>query len=88
MEPRIDYASGTTFSAPCDPDVHTRCSHGINLSTLQWCLNHKEIDYRLFMMSFKVADAVCPVASDGKFRVPECTKVGECDWNGNLLEAN
>jgi hypothetical protein len=83
----IDYTAQDTFSAPCDTNVYQHCSSGINLGTLQWCLNNKSAGYRLFLMEFEVADCVCPVASDGKFRVCECRRIGECDWNGNLMEA-
>jgi hypothetical protein len=86
--PQIDYAGQTTFEAQCDPDVFQYCSNGINLGTLQWCLANKLAGYRLFLMQFRVADAVCPVASYGKFRVSKCEKVCECDWNGNMLEVS
>jgi hypothetical protein len=81
----IDYLNNDKFEEAVDTDVYTHCSHGINLATFSWCLNNfTEPSYRLFMFEFNVKDAVCPVASDGKFRVSKCTKVGECDWTGNL----
>ena len=85
----IDYASAKTFKVDkCDPDVNVDCSYGINLANLAWALNSfTDKTYRLFMMKFNVKDAVCPVGSDGKFRVLECTKVGECDWTGNLKQS-
>ena len=83
----INYLKESTFSVPdMDDDVNTLCSRGINLATFQWCLNNKQSDdNRLLMFSFNVKDAVCPIASDGKFRVRKCRKIGECDWQGNLM---
>ena len=84
----INYSSAKTFRVDkCDPDVNIDWSYGINLANLAWALNSfTNKTYRLFMMEFNVKDAVCPVGSDGKFRVLECTKVGECDWTGNLKQ--
>ena len=84
----INYAQGKTFEVDkVDTDVNKECSYGINLATFSWCLNQSvDKTYRLFMFRFNTKDAVCPVASDGKFRVKKCTKVGECDWDGNLKE--
>ena len=84
----IDYASAKTFSVDkCDSDVNVECSYGINLANFAWAINaFTDKTYRLFMMKFNVKDAVCPVGSDGKFRVSKCSKVGECDWTGNLLK--
>ena len=73
-----------------DPDVRNDCSHGVNLATFQWCLNAKSNNsYRLLMMEFDVNPGnVCvPIGTDGKFRVRAAHRVGECDWNGNLLSA-
>lgn len=66
-------------------DIFKQCGAGINLATFQWCLNEKREEYHLLMFSFNVKDCVCPVASDGKFRVSKCIKIGECDWKGNLI---
>ena len=84
----IDYTSKTIFEvAKVDSDVNRDCGEGINLATFSWCLNNfTDKSYRLFMMRFNVKDAVCPVGSDGKFRVLKCTKIGECDWTGNLKQ--
>ena len=85
----INYTEGIKFEVDeVDPGVNTQCSYGINLATFAWCLNKFAFKtYRLFMFKFNVKDAVCPIGSDGKFRVKKCTKVGECDWQGNLLKA-
>ena len=72
-----------------DNDVTKQCSSGINLATLQWCLNNKNcLSYRLLMMEFDVnSDNVCvPIGTDGKFRVRKAHRIGECEWNGNLLK--
>ena len=85
----INYCNQNEFSAPLDTNVFKHCSTGINLATFQWCLSNKgDDDCRLFLMFFKVSpENVCtPVGTDGKFRVAHCTKIGECDWNGNLLK--
>ena len=83
----INYTKGEVFSVDSvDKDVNLQCSYGINLATYRWCLEAKQTtSQRLFMFKFNVADCVCPIGSDGKFRVKKCTKVGECDWKGNLL---
>ena len=70
-------------------DTNQDCGAGINLATFQWCLNAKsDKSQRLLLMEFEVNDdnVVCPVASDGKFRVRRCVKIGECDWQGNLKQ--
>ena len=84
----INYAEAETFEVDAvDTDVTIQCSYGINLATFSWCLNQfTGKTQRLFMFEFNVRDAVCPIGSDGKFRVKKCTKVGECDWKGNLLK--
>jgi len=83
----INYLEAKSFAvAEVDPDVHAHCSYGIHLATFQWCLRNKQDGYRVLLMRFYVDDAVCPVGSDGKFRVRKCTRVGECDWQGNLIK--
>jgi len=81
----INYTKKKNFEVEVDADVYAHCSYGINLATFRWCLEAKVFnDERLFLFKFDVKDAVCPVASDGKFRVKKCVKVGECDWSGSL----
>jgi len=84
----IDYTKGKIFEVPeVDTDVDTQCSYGINLATFAWCLNKfTDKSHRLFMFEFNIKDAVCPIDSDGKFRVKKCIKVGECGWDGNVLK--
>jgi hypothetical protein len=84
---KIDYSKAKQFSvADMDTDITELCGKGINLATLTWCLNHRmDKSNRLIMFKFHTKDAICPVGSDGKFRVSKCIKVGECDWKGNLL---
>ena len=84
----INYADKKGFSVPkLDKDKNTQCSYGVNLATLAWCLTEKKEGYRLFMMEFSTSarNCVCPIGSDGKFRVKSCVKVGECNWKGELL---
>ena len=84
----INYIKETQFEVnEVDTDLNQQCSYGINLATFSWCLNQfTNKSYRLFMFRFNARDAICPIGSDGKFRVLKCTKVGECDWKGNLLK--
>ena len=84
----INYDKAKSFEVDkVDPDINTQCSWGINLALFAWCLNvFTDKSYRLFMFKFNVKDAVCPIGSDGKFRVKKCIKVGECNWDGNLKE--
>ena len=84
----INYLESTKFSVPqVDTNINEQCSYGINLATFSWCIsNRQSTDNRLLLMEFNVGDAVCPINSDGKFRVKKCVKVGECGWNGILKE--
>ena len=86
----LNYFDGTIFEVPkVDRNEFMQCSYGINLATFKWCLNNRQgKSNRLLLMKFKVSDAICPVASDGKFRVRKCSRVGEVDWNNNLLKEN
>jgi len=83
----INYLNGEEFGVKeVDPDVYKQCSFGINLATFRWCLETKSNDtQRCLLFRFNKKDAVCPVASDGKFRVKKCTKIAEVDWNGNII---
>ena len=83
----INYLEKDKFSVPkVDKDHSKQCSYGINLATLAWCLTEYQEGRRLLLMEFNFKGAVCPIGSDGKFRVKRCIKVGECDWKGNLLK--
>jgi len=82
----INYLDKDTFSVPkVDKDKNLQCSYGINLATLSWCLSEKKEDHKILLMEFNFKYAICPTGSDGKFRVKKCSKVGECDWKGNLI---
>jgi hypothetical protein len=85
---KINYETGSEFEAETlNTDASLQCTEGIHLATLQWCLANKQSESdRLWLFKFNATDSCCPVASDGKFRVKKCTKIGECDWNGNLLK--
>jgi hypothetical protein len=85
----INYLADKKISVhDCDTDVNEQCGRGINLATFQWCLsNGNPKEHRILLMKFKTADAICPIASDGKFRVSACERVGEIDWKGNLIKA-
>ena len=64
------------------PDTNelTACGRGINLATLDWCMKEWKPGYRILVMEFTAADiAAIPTATDGKFRVRRCRRVGEKD---------
>ena len=87
----INYLKEKTFSVKeINRDINTACGEGINLATLEWCITNRQHETnRLLLMEFVVTEdnVVCPVASDGKFRVKKCKKIGECDWRGRLIKA-
>ena len=79
--PTTTYEHGKTVTADvtCD-DVHQQCAPGISVATLDWCMRNWKEGYRILIVEFDRADLVCiPIATDGKFRVRECTVVGEKD---------
>src|SRR5574343_249597 len=82
----INYLENNVFESALDSDDSVQCSQGIHLATFRWCINNREEGRRLFMFSFNAKDCVCPIGSDGKFRVSKCRKIGEGDWQGNLLK--
>ena len=75
----INYLATDTFEVACaDTDETNDCGAGINLATLDWCLKEWKTGYRILIMEFLAADIACiPIASDGKFRVFRCKRVGE-----------
>jgi len=83
----VNYLEADTFKVPkVDTDISRQCAEGIHLGTFAWCLDNKQTETnRLIMFSFNVKDAICPIDTDGKFRVSKCRKIGECDWKGNLI---
>jgi len=83
----INYLQADSFEVEAvDKDVDEQCSYGVNLATFAWCIRASQSQTnRLLLMEFNVKDAVCPVNSNGKFRVKKCKKIGECDWKGNLI---
>jgi len=89
----LNYLKDDHYEVPTvNANVNEQCGAGVNLATFQWCLSNKKADdNRILLMEFAVKDGdkpnvICPVVSDGKFRVRKCRKVGEVDWNGNLLK--
>src|SRR3990167_3127586 len=63
-----------------DTDELVACGRGINLATLDWCMKEWRPSYRILVMEFTAADiAAIPTATDGKFRVRRCRRVGEKD---------
>jgi len=88
FEGGINYLKAKEFTEESlDRDASKNCGAGINLATFEWCSNVKsDTTQRLLLMEFETSEdnVVCPIASDGKFRVKHCVKIGECDWKGNL----
>jgi hypothetical protein len=56
---------------------------GINLASLDWVMKEWKPGYRILVMEFfanePTGNLVIPTATDGKFRVKECRRVGEKD---------
>ena len=68
------------FSVPSvDTDENKLCAPGIHLATLDWCMHEWKQGYRILIMEFIAADLCVPTATDGKFRVRACRRVGEKD---------
>jgi len=85
----ITYAIGETCEvadASTDTDLH--CAAGINVATLDWCLNEWQPGYRVLIVEFTAADiAAIPTATDGKFRLHRCRVVGQKDLTGLVCAA-
>ena len=80
----IIYELGKSYEiADANTDVAEHCGAGINLATLDWCLQNLANagdGARILIAEFTAADiAAIPTATDGKFRVRKCTIVGEKD---------
>ena len=69
-----------TVSALNTKEDH-QCGEGINLATLDWCMKEWRDGYRILVMEFYAdkpkGNLIIPTATDGKFRVRECRRVGE-----------
>jgi hypothetical protein len=81
----IDYLATDSFHVDANMDVKEHCGAGINLATLDWCMREWMQGYRILIMEFTAkradgSDNICiPTATDGKFRVHDCKRVGEVD---------
>jgi hypothetical protein len=81
----INYLSSDEFTAKANIDDTIHCGTGINLATLDWCMREWREGYRILIMEFTAkksdgSDNICiPIATDGKFRVSTCKRVGEVD---------
>ncbi len=64
-------------------DENKPCGAGINLATLDWVIKEWKPGYRILIMEFFVNEPkgnLCvPTATDGKFRVKQCRRIGEKD---------
>jgi uncharacterized protein YjbI with pentapeptide repeats len=53
---------------------------GINVATLDWCMNEWQSDYKIKMIEFEAKDiAAIPIATDGKFRLFRCDVLEDVD---------
>ena len=75
----ITYRKGETVEVPdADTDPAVQCGAGVNVATLDWCINEWCDGYRILVVEFTAKDiAAIPHGSDGKFRVHRCRVVGE-----------
>ncbi len=66
-----------------DDNENEQCGAGINLATLDWVIKEWKPGYRILIMEFFVNEPkgnLCvPTATDGKFRVKQCRRIGEKD---------
>lgn len=70
-----------------DTDENIQCAAGINLATLDWCMNNWISGYHILIAEFEAADiAAIPTGTDGKFRVKKCQIVGKKDLKEIGLE--
>ena len=61
-----------------DSDERALCSRGLNIATLDWCLEDKGEDEIILEVEFKAEDIVAiPYATDGKFRLKRCKVIRE-----------
>ena len=61
-------------------DERITCDKGLNVATLQWCLNDSQSDSEFIEVEFYTKDIIAvPFATDGKFRVHRCKIIGEKD---------
>ena len=78
---RLVYSKGETIEvndANTDPAQH--CAAGINVATLDWCMDNWRQGHRILVVEFTAKDIACiPTATDGKFRLHRCKVVGEKD---------
>ena len=76
LDPNINSFSVSEINT----DDTEQCGAGINLATLDWCIKEWKPGYRILIMEFTAQNiAAIPTATDGKFRVRQCTRVGEKD---------
>src|SRR3990167_4445552 len=80
----INYFEAEEFSVQTiDEDENKQCGAGINLASLDWCMKEWKPNSRILIMEFFANEPkgnLCvPTATDGKFRVKHCRKVGEKD---------
>ena len=77
----IVYTPGESVSVDnANTDPLQDCAAGINVATLDWCLQEWRETYRILRVAFTTDDiAAIPTATDGKFRLHRCRVVDEVD---------
>ena len=85
----ITYEVGKHYEVPgADTDPMQQCAAGINVATLDWCLQAWQPGYRVLIVEFVAADIACiPTATDGNFRLFRCDVVGEKDISAFVTPA-
>jgi len=75
------FSVGRTLSVQeANIDSSVQCGAGINVATLDWCLQEWEPGCKILIVEFEAVDiAAIPTATDGKFRLHCCKVVGEKD---------
>ncbi len=75
----VKYLLDETFEAEnFDENTDNQYGAGINLASLDWCMKNWKPGHRILIMEFEAEDiAAIPTATDGKFRVKRCQRVGE-----------
>jgi len=78
-EGRIKYKIGETVEEDnYDPDERILYARGLNVATLEWCLERKGKGNIILEVEFTAEDIVAiPYATDGKFRLKRCKVIRE-----------
>ena len=77
----ITYEVGKSYEVKdADTNADQDCGAGINVATLQWCLQSWQEGYKVLIVEFTAKDIACiPNGTDGKFRLYRCDVVAKKD---------